>query len=64
MSTTIRVTDYTADVLKAIRDMKEHKNYDSALREVFREADLDEQKLLEKVRGEDEDGGWDLEQYK
>lgn len=41
MSTTITVSDHVYDVLDEIKENRDHQTYDSALREVLRDAGYD-----------------------
>ncbi len=41
MATTISVSDHVYDVLNDIKDDRDHQTFDSALREVLRDAEYD-----------------------
>ena len=61
--TTINVSEFSRDVLKALKKRKEHKNYDSVLREILHEAGLNEEELVAEVR-DDGMGSFDASEYK
>lgn len=58
--TSINISPYTRDVIKGLKKKRSHKNYDSALREIFMRADLDEEELIQLAR---EESNFDPEKY-
>jgi len=54
MTTTVNLSDYSRDVLMGLKEKKDHKNYDSALREIFYRCDIDENELIEIAREAEE----------
>jgi hypothetical protein len=58
--TTINLSEYSRDVIQFVKESREHKNYDSALRDIFEEADFDTDEMVDEIRDEDDGaiGGW------
>lgn len=54
MGVTVNLSEYSRDVLKGLKEEKGHKNYDSALREIFFMADIDTDELVEVARKDEE----------
>lgn len=45
--TTINLSVRSRNILAGLKEKKDHKNFDSALREVFMRSDIDEEELIE-----------------
>lgn len=52
-STTISVTAYCYNIIRGKKREKGHRSMDSALREIIREADIDEEELHERGKRDD-----------
>lgn len=65
MGINVNISHYSRNVLAGIKEQRGHKSFDSALKEVFMRADLNEEELIEIAKEhnvyKDKDGNTDTE---